>query len=55
MPTGEAGVAKVHYKGTEEDFIVFLESTADLEKWKGDRSVPLAQVVNSFQIFVTHK
>lgn len=48
-------MTKVHYKGADEDFIVFVESEEDLKKWKSDRSVPLAQVVNSFKIFVTHK
>lgn len=55
MPTGQSSVTKVHYKGQEEDFIVFVESLEDLKSWKGDRSIPLAQVVNSFKIFVTHK
>ena len=55
MPTGQANVTKVHYKGQEDDFIVFVESSEDLKNWKGDRSIPLAQVVNSFKIFVTHK
>ena len=55
MPRGESSVHKVHYKGTDDDYIVFVESAEELEKWKGDRSVPLAEVVNSFKIFVTHK
>jgi len=55
MPTGQANVTKVHYKGQEEDFIVFVDSSEDLKNWKEDRSIPLAQVVNSFKIFVTHK
>lgn len=55
MPRGQAEVTKVHYKGAEDDFIVFVESQEQLEKWKGDRSIPLAQVVDSFKIFITHK
>ncbi|KAK5945736.1 hypothetical protein PMZ80_002944 [Knufia obscura] len=55
MPSGAGNVTKVHYKGQEEDFIVFVESAEDLKNWKGDRSIPLAQVVDSFQVFVTHK
>lgn len=55
MPRGQADVSKVHYKGQEEDFIVFVDSPEDLKKWKTDRSIPLASVVNSFKIFVTHK
>ncbi|TGO84910.1 hypothetical protein BPOR_0452g00090 [Botrytis porri] len=48
---------KIHYKGTktDEDFIVFVDSEEDLKKWKGDKSIPLAQVVGLFKVFVTHK
>ena len=51
------GQAKIHYKGTktDEDFIVFLDSEEDLKKWKADKSIPLAQVVGLFKVFVTHK
>jgi hypothetical protein len=55
MPRGNATVAKVFYKGSDEDFIVFVDSPADLEAWKKDSSIPLAQVVNSFKIMITHK
>lgn len=48
-------MTKVHYKGADEDFIVFVESQKDVEAWKADRSIPLAQVVNGFKVFVTHK
>jgi hypothetical protein len=46
---------KIHYKGKDEDFIVFLDSADDYKKWLGDKTVPLAQVVSSFKVFVTHK
>lgn len=55
MPRGQVEVSKVHYKGQEEDFVVFVDSAEDLEKWKSDRSIPLASVVNSFKIFITHR
>jgi hypothetical protein len=55
MGRGEGIQSKVHLKGKEDDFIVFVESPEDFQKWKKDSSVPLAQVVNSFKIFVTHK
>lgn len=55
MPRGNANVTKVFYKGNTDDFIVFVESPEDLEAWKTDRSIPLAQVVNSFKIMLTHK
>ena len=55
MARGETIQAKVHYKGKDEDFLVFLDSAEDYQKWLGDKSVPLAQVVSSFKVFVTHK
>lgn len=55
MARGEGTQSKIHYKGKEDDFIVFAESAEDVKNWKKDHSIPLAQVVNSFKIFVTHK
>lgn len=55
MPRGEGTQSKCHFKGKEDDFIVFVDSVEDVKKWRGDKSIPLAQVVNSFKIFVTHK
>ncbi|KAK1835612.1 RNA-binding protein [Podospora conica] len=55
MVRGEATQTKVHYKGQHDDFLVFIDSAADYQKWLGDKSVPLAQVVSSFKVFVTHR
>jgi hypothetical protein len=55
MVRGETLQTKVHYKGKEDDFIVFAESAEDVKKWRGDKSIPLAQVVKLFRIFVTHR
>ncbi|KAK0618375.1 ribosome maturation protein [Bombardia bombarda] len=55
MTRGGTIQTKVHYKGNDEDFVVFLDSTDDYKKWLSDKSIPLAQVVSSFKIFVTHK
>lgn len=55
MPRGNGPVSKVFYKGNTDDFIVFVDSVEDLNAWKGDKSIPLAQVVNSFKIMLTHK
>ncbi|ETI19754.1 hypothetical protein G647_08767 [Cladophialophora carrionii CBS 160.54] len=55
MPRGNAQVTKVFFKGQTDDFIVFVESPEDLKAWKQDQSIPLAQVVNSFKIMLTHK
>ncbi|KAK0657317.1 ribosome maturation protein [Cercophora newfieldiana] len=55
MPRGETTQQKVHFKGKDDDFVVFLDSADDYKKWLNDKSIPLAQVVSSFKIFVTHK
>lgn len=55
MPRGNDTQTKVHYQGKTDDFIIFIDSIEDLEKWKKDSSVPLAQVVSGWKIFVTHK
>lgn len=52
---GNATQIRVHFKGDSDDFIVFAESVQAVEDWKKDRSIPLAQVVDSFKVFVTHK
>ncbi|EAQ93311.1 hypothetical protein CHGG_01546 [Chaetomium globosum CBS 148.51] len=55
MARGEANSPKVHYKSSnDEDFVVFLDSVESYQKWLGDKSVPLPQVVSSFKIFTTH-
>ena len=55
MPRGNAAQTKVHYQGKEDDFVIFVEDIGQVQKWKNDRSIPLAQVVSGFKIFVTHK
>lgn len=59
----KASLVKVHYKGKggvkssdhPEDFIVFAESADAVKKWKSDKSTPLVDVCNSFEVFVTGK
>ncbi|MCJ1224728.1 hypothetical protein MMC12_001373 [Toensbergia leucococca] len=55
MPRGNTTQSKVHYQGKEDDFVIFVDDAQSVQKWKADRSVPLAQVVSGFKIFVTHK
>lgn len=55
MPRGNVPQVKVHYAGKDEDFIIFVDDAQSVKKWKDDRSIPLAQVVSGFKIFVTHK
>lgn len=53
MVRADGQVTKVHYKGQEDDFIVIVESAESVREWKGDKSKPLVDVVDSFDVFVT--
>ena len=55
MTRGEAGQIKVHYKGADDDYIVMAESIDAVKKWRDDKTVPLVDVVSSFDVFITHK
>jgi hypothetical protein len=55
MARGEATQVKCHYKGKEDDFIVFVDDLKAAQEWKTDKSIPLAHFVSSFKVFVTHK
>ncbi|KAG0650939.1 sdo1 [Hyphodiscus hymeniophilus] len=55
MTKGEAQQTKVHFKGKEDDFIVFVDDAKALKDWKSDKSIPLTQFVGSFKVFVSHK
>ena len=55
MARGNVGVYKVFFKGKQDDYVVFVEDPAAVKNWKQDRSIPLAQVVNGYKIFVTHR
>jgi hypothetical protein len=52
---GNENQVKVHFKGEQDDFIVFVESAKAVQDWKKDKTIPLAQVVNGWKVFVTHK
>lgn len=51
---GNQHLTKIHYKGSTDDFLIFVESRDMVQQWKADSSIPLAQVVSGFKIFVTH-
>ncbi|KAG6039889.1 hypothetical protein E4U41_001847 [Claviceps citrina] len=56
MTRGETTQTKVHFQGRNDDFLVFVDDVDEYKKWlKGDTSIPLAQFVSSFKIFLTHK
>ncbi|KHJ33241.1 putative shwachman-bodian-diamond syndrome protein [Erysiphe necator] len=46
---------KVHYKGKDDDFIIFIDDIKLANSWKTDKSISLAHFVSAFKIFVTHK
>ncbi|KAF3907600.1 hypothetical protein AA313_de0204156 [Arthrobotrys entomopaga] len=50
---GGSSVNKVILKKDDEEFIVLVDDKDALQKWKGDSSVPLAQVVGAFKVYTT--
>ncbi|KAI3328871.1 shwachman-Bodian-diamond syndrome protein [Xylariaceae sp. AK1471] len=55
MTRGEATQIKIHFKGKDDDFIVFVDDNETYKKWLNDKSIPLAHFVSTFKVFVTHK
>jgi len=55
MTKGEATQIKVHYKGKDDDFIVFVDDNDTYKKWLEDKSVPMVEFVSAFKVFVTNK
>lgn len=55
MPRANAPASKIFYKGKVDDFIVFVDDLTTLNNWRKDRSIPLADVINGWKIFVTHR
>ncbi|EAT78470.1 hypothetical protein HBI56_184500 [Parastagonospora nodorum] len=53
MARGNAGNTKVFYQGSSEGFVVFVESEELVRKWKGDKSIPLTEVVAGWKIFTS--
>lgn len=54
MARGNETASKIFYKGRSDDFIVFVDDLDILQKWKNDRSIALANVLNGWKIFLTH-
>ncbi|KAI2635918.1 ribosome maturation protein, partial [Xylaria nigripes] len=55
MTRGEATQTKVHYKGRDDDYIVFVDDNETYKKWLNDKSIPLAHFLSTFKVFVTGK
>lgn len=54
MARGESMQTKVHYKGSSEDFLVFVDNVEAYKNWQNDKSVPLSHFISAFQIFLAH-
>ncbi|KAK9246213.1 ribosome maturation protein [Lipomyces tetrasporus] len=48
-------VAKVFYRGENDEFMVVIQSPEEYRRYKKDPSIPLVDVVDSFKVFVTRK
>jgi Shwachman-Bodian-Diamond syndrome (SBDS) protein len=55
MTRGESTQFKVHYKGKEDDFVVFVDDVDTYKKWQSDKSIAMAHFMSSFKVFITHK
>ncbi|KAJ5496669.1 ribosome maturation protein, partial [Penicillium fimorum] len=55
QPASNETTAEVFYKGSSDDFIVFVDDLEASKAWRSDRSISLVNVVNAYNIFVTQK
>jgi len=56
MPArGEGTQTKVLYKAKSNDFVIIVDSTEAVEKYRKNSSTPLVDVVDSYDVFITHK
>lgn len=47
---------KVFYKGTENDFIVFVEDSEALKKYRSnDKTVPLVDVISIYKVYTNRQ
>ncbi|KAK2865090.1 hypothetical protein FQN49_003918 [Arthroderma sp. PD_2] len=55
MARGNVGVYKVFFKGQTDDFVVYVDDVTAVKQWRKDKTIPLAQVVSGWKIFITHR
>ncbi|RYP92745.1 hypothetical protein DL770_001134 [Monosporascus sp. CRB-9-2] len=55
MVKGNASTTKVHYKGKEDDFLVFIDDVETFKKWQKDKSIPMAHFISTYKVFITHR
>ncbi|CAK7902852.1 restriction of telomere capping protein 3 [[Candida] anglica] len=47
-----AAPQKIFYKGTDNDFIIFIEESDSVEKYqKGDTTIPLIDILSIYKVF----
>ncbi|PQE11496.1 Ribosome maturation SBDS N-terminal protein [Rutstroemia sp. NJR-2017a BBW] len=56
MTRGNTQEVKVHYRGknVHDDFLVYVTDADLLVKWRNDKTIPMAEVIDSYKVFVTH-
>jgi len=55
MPRANGQVTKVYLRGKSDDFIVIVDDTQAVQKWRQDRTIPLQHVLSGWKVFVTHR
>ncbi|KAL1977335.1 hypothetical protein VTN31DRAFT_194 [Thermomyces dupontii] len=55
MPRANDQATKMVYRGNADDFVIFVNDIASVHNWRRNRSIPLAEVVSGWKVFVTHK
>jgi hypothetical protein len=53
MARGNGGQTKVFFQGSSEGFVIFVESEEIVRQWKGDKTIPLTDVVAGWKIMTT--
>jgi hypothetical protein len=52
---GDGLQTRCHYKGDNNDFVVLVESKIAVEKWRGDKSIAMTDVVDAYAVFATER
>lgn len=51
-----SGPHRIFYKGDEADFVIFIEDTDLVEKYKkGDTTIPLIDIVGIYKVFINRQ
>ncbi|WBW71988.1 SBDS family protein Rtc3 [Schizosaccharomyces osmophilus] len=55
MSSGPANQTRVFYQTDAASFVIIAASQNDVNNWRSDKTIPLTQVVDSFQVFSLNK